>query len=76
MVFKMNLPETPPPSGSDRVLAYMKALGLPLPRETYLGLNLPEGQAGGNAGSDTSTSDFIPVALEFWLVLCAPHTLL
>ena len=44
MVFKINPPDTPPPpGGSDHVLAYMKALGLPLPRETYLGLNFPEG---------------------------------
>lgn len=32
-----------PLGGSDHVLDYMKALGLPLTRENYLALNFPEG---------------------------------
>ena len=34
---------SPLQGGSDHVLDYMKARGLPLTRETYLALNFPEG---------------------------------
>ena len=51
-IYVMKTPSSPPsasletsmpPVGSNHLLDYMKANGLPLTRETYLDLNFPEG---------------------------------